>query len=228
MSDRNQGLPKRVAGCHHVYFIRHSAVNIGPNICYGQLDCDLKDTFANDLQHLQRYLSQLLVAPLNPHDASQLPYIISSPLTRCMKLAEGLQQQLTLKSTLQINHAFKEINFGQWEGRNWLDIGKDALDEWSNNVFDFNFPEGESARTFHQRVIKAWDQLQDTLLAQESAQTILVVTHAGVIRSIFADFLQIPLQHSLSLTIDPLSLSCLALKSQQPALSRCLCINQKI
>lgn len=228
MGDHNQELFKRVEGCHHIYFIRHSAVNINSNICYGQLDCDVKDSFENDLNDLHAHLTQLLSVALNNAEESQSPYIISSPLKRCVKLAEGLQQCLPIKKELQINDAFKEINFGLWEGCDWLDIGQDALDLWSQHLLDFNFPEGESARTFHLRVIKAWQKIMATLLLADTPQTLLIITHSGVIRSILADFLHIPMQHSLSLTIDPLSISCIALSPQQKLLSRCLGINQKI
>jgi alpha-ribazole phosphatase len=93
---------------------------------------------------------------------------------------------------------------------------------------DYTFPEGESARQFHARVIAQWQQLNQQLAQCQQAKTIIIVCHAGVVRSILADFLKMPLEHALTLQIDKLSVSTIKCVPTQTALSRCVGINQPI
>tara|TARA_R110001592_G_scaffold91428_1_gene267640 strand:+ start:3656 stop:4375 length:720 start_codon:yes stop_codon:yes gene_type:complete len=214
---------------HSIYLIRHGDVDVKPGTCYGQLDCDLSSSFDDDLLKLAEYFKFNLFAKTDGNEKVEAPFIISSPLIRCVKLAKGLKKYLDRSSQkqtkLQINDAFKEINFGQWEGESWQNIGQTQIQDWNNNLLDYTFPNGESARSFDLRIIDAWNVLQDQLAEQQTAQTVIIICHAGVIRSILCDFLQIPLQHSLSLNIDKMSLSCLNLVSTQAELSRCTGVN---
>ena len=214
---------------HSIYLIRHGDVDVKPGICYGQLDCDVSTSFENDLLKLAEYFTSKLSVKTDADEKVETPFIITSPLMRCVKLAKGLKTYLDnsaqKQTKLQINDAFKEIDFGQWEGKSWQNIGQTQIQNWNNNLLDFTFPNGESARRFDLRIIDAWNVLQDQLAEQQTAQTVIIICHAGVIRSILCDFLQIPLQHSLSLNIDKMSLSCLNLVSTQAELSRCTGVN---
>lgn len=217
---------------HQIYLVRHGDVDLSPDICYGQLDCNVTLSFENDLQKLTRYFERQLKIE-SGHDATVVsPIIISSPLTRCHQLAKGLTEHLNQKAhvfaTLQSNECLKEISFGEWEGNSWDTIGHDNIEEWNNNFFDYTFPEGESARAFFKRVVAAWNSLLSELAVKNEDQTIIIVSHAGVIRSILTCFLEMPLSHALTLTIDKMSVSCLTITPHQPALSRCLGINYSL
>ena len=135
---------------------------------------------------------------------------------------------------ITINEGFQEINFGDWEGLTWQGIGQQAIQDWSDDLLDYTFKNGESAREFDRRVIQAWDELQSKLnevsqvnqLSQGAhSKSVIMICHAGVIRSILSAFLHIPLQHSLSLKIDKMSVSCIDLVPEQAELSRCVGIN---
>ncbi|MDA7746108.1 histidine phosphatase family protein [Psychromonas sp.] len=212
---------------HHIYLLRHGDVDLAPDVCYGQLDCNVADSFDDELLKVKRYLVDN-VLPSGDCQIETMPEFITSPLKRCYQLADGLTSQLNGKSNLQTYDAFKEINFGSWEGINWVEIGKNKIDDWNENFIDFMFPEGESAGIFHERVMNGWHELLDDLAKQKQQQTFIIVTHAGVIRSILSDFLHIPLSHSLSLEINKLSISCLRINSHQNDLSRCVYINHTI
>jgi len=205
---------------HQVYLIRHGEVAISPDICYGQLDCDLTDSFENDVIALSDFIRR--------HQITGQSMIISSPLTRCLKLSRAAQKQVDEPLELKVNNDFQEINFGTWEGLTWDQIGKECLDEWSQNLLDFTFPEGESARTFDARVINAWKLLNEQLRQFTTKKVIFIVAHAGVIRSILSHFLHIPLAHALTLKIDKISVSQLQVVPNQPALSRCAGINKHL
>lgn len=211
---------------HHIFLVRHGDVDLASDICYGQLDCDVAESFEHDLSRLTKYFDVI-----NMGNGAN-PIIISSPLTRCYQLAKGLTKHLNeqtgVVATLQCNKGFKEINFGEWEGNDWQSIGQDNINEWNDNFFDYCFPKGESARTFFKRVEAAWDTLLADLAEEEVAQTIIIVSHAGVIRSILTRFLDIPLNHSLTLTIDKMSVSSVRVVPEQKLLSRCLQVNHPI
>ncbi|TEW55577.1 hypothetical protein E2R68_04095 [Psychromonas sp. RZ22] len=224
MSESMNSLPTT----HQLYLIRHGDVDLHPDICYGQLDCTIHGSFTKDISKLSHYIDKQILPSLSNFDT---PLIISSPLIRCQQLAQGLQahlKQQNQKVQLQAIEAFKEINFGQWEGLSWQEIGQDQIECWQEQVFDYVFPEGESAADFHQRVNTAWQQLLTTLNQHKKPQTIILVLHAGVIRSILTEFLHMPLQHSLSLKVDKMSVSHLAIVPSQLALSRCMSINLSI
>ena len=238
---------------HKIYLIRHGDVNVAADICYGQLDCAVTDSFDHDLLKLTDYVKTNVMNKLKVK-VNETPLIISSPLTRCLALADGLKLNLELELQidkevkvseysqrvcsnpieLQINEGFQEINFGDWEGLTWQDIGQQAIQGWSDNLLDYTFKNGESAREFDRREIQAWDELQSKLnevsqvnqLSQgPHSKSVIMICHAGVIRSILSAFLHIPLQHSLSLKIDKMSVSCIDLIPEQAELSRCVGIN---
>lgn len=241
---------------HSIFLVRHGDVDVPPGICYGQLDCSVTSSFNKDLQKLIDYFQthclfsdhqQQLQHQHHKEQKLDLPIIITSPLQRCAQLAEGLQtyfdnnysgskdvtskgsasKDATSKNAVQINQYFKEINFGQWEGQSWQSIGQKNIEEWNNDLLNFTFPDGESARSFDRRVINAWHALQQQLTEKTQTQQVIIICHAGVIRSILSDFLQIPLQHSLTLQIDKMSVSSLNLFPNQNALSRCTGINRQ-
>ena len=262
---------------HKIYLVRHGDVNVPSDICYGQLDCAVTDSFDGDLLKLTSYVKTNVMDKLK---VNEVPLIISSPLTRCLALAEGLKLNLELELEfhpekelkvsehsqgaffnpieLQINEGFQEINFGDWEGLTWQDIGQQAIQNWSDDLLDYTFKNGESARNFDHRVIQAWDELQSKLSGlnqvnslgnlnsldnlnslnslnklnnlnqasqEQQSKTIIIICHAGVIRSILSAFLHIPLQHSLSLKIDKMSVSSIDLVPAQAELSRCVGVN---
>ena len=59
--------------------IRHTSLQIEPGICYGQSDIDVAASFANEVANTKKKLVELTF------DA-----IYTSPLQRCVKLAEAL------------------------------------------------------------------------------------------------------------------------------------------
>ena len=216
---------------HQIYLVRHGEVNVPVGVCYGQLNCEVSAGFEAEQARLIDYFTTTSQLESMAHSS---PIIISSPLKRCVQLAQTLNQALesqadpTLQAQLHCNDAFKEINFGDWEGQSWQNIGQDKIESWNNDLIDYTFPNGESARSFDARVINAWDELKAQLARETSSKTIIIITHAGVIRSILSHFLHIPLQHSLLLNIDKLSISHLNLYPQFETLSRCMFVNKKL
>lgn len=141
-----------------VFLIRHPRPQVAPGICYGQLDLVAEDVAAT---------AAVLRAQLPPG----LP-LISSPLARCRALAEALHPAPRFAPGLM------EMNFGDWEGKRWDEIGVAALDTWAADLLHHAPPGGESAAMLQARSVATLDAL-----AAEGLAACVVVTHAGVMRA---------------------------------------------
>ncbi len=114
--------------------------------------------------------------------------VASSPLRRCCSFAAAWcgQQQ----AELRVDPAWAEYDFGAWEGLSADQIERDwpgALDAFYRDPERSPPPNGESYRQFNRRVQTAWD----ALLTEHAGTKILVVSHAGVVRSLFSHCLQL-------------------------------------
>lgn len=141
-----------------VFLIRHPRPQIAAGICYGQFDVPALDV-------------EQTAAMLRAQLPTDLP-LISSPLQRCRALAEALHPCPRFEPGLM------EINFGEWEGKHWDEIGAQALDAWAADLLHHAPPGGESAAMLQERVIASFDAL-----AAEGLVACVVVTHAGVMRA---------------------------------------------
>jgi len=125
--------------------------------------------------------------------------IISSPATRCATFAKERAKQSNTK--LIINKTFQEMDFGDWIGKSTDSIWQDdkALFEqlWQSPE-RFIAPNGESVTDFSNRI----QQGLDVLLKQYENQSILLLTHAGVIRSILSVALEISPISALKVNVD--------------------------
>lgn len=207
---------------HNIYLVRHGDVDIAPDICYGQFDCSVNSqTFPTESKKLINHFANGLLDNGNNR-------IITSPLARCFLMAEKMQMEIKGLDDLVCNDGFREIHFGDWEGESWSKIDRELIDSWNNNFLSFTFPNGESAQTFYLRIVQAWRTLLKELANCGEQQNVIVISHAGVIRGILADFLQVPLKHSLSLKVDKLSVSHISYVPEQESLSRCQLMNLPI
>jgi len=156
-----------------LYLIRHTTPAIAPGVCYGQADVDVAATFFDELQAVRSKISDL--APVATY---------SSPLSRASKLASGLQLGEPAHDA-----RLMELDFGDWELRAWEEIPRAHLDQWGHAYTDIAPPGGETFTELHRRATAC---LQD-LKCRHSGQDVVVVTHAGVIRAMLADVLNLPL-----------------------------------
>ena len=152
-------------GASNLWLARHAKPLIEEGVCYGQLDVPA------DSDATAACASQLV--KILPHGTQ----IISSPLQRCEQLTHvllGLRPDLASKTDPRL----MEMNFGQWEGLRWDDIGAVAIDAWVSDFCYHRPGGGESVRQFMQRVALVWDE---TALSGDGPT--LWITHAGVIRA---------------------------------------------
>jgi alpha-ribazole phosphatase len=160
--------------------IRHAAVAVDAGVCYGASDVPL----AGDAQHEAASIAARL-ATLGVRAPQR---IATSPLTRCASIAEALS--VTHGHAPHEDARLAEMNFGAWEQQRWDEIERAQIDAWAANFEHARDHGGESVAQFDARV-STWFE---TLDAKEKA-TIWTVTHAGVIRTIAARALGMPLAH---------------------------------
>jgi broad specificity phosphatase PhoE len=107
----------------------------------------------------------------------------SSPLARCRQTADAIAGPLPVR----LDTDLREIDFGRWENRTFADVAAaepDMVARWAEYDPAFAFPGGESLESFQARVSHAAGRL-----AGDPAGTVLVVSHAGVIRALVCHYL---------------------------------------
>jgi alpha-ribazole phosphatase len=165
-----------------IYLIRHTAVHNPGKLCYGQSDIALSPDWEQHFYALKQKLGQ------QTEDA----VFYSSPYKRCTQLAGFLSDNKFL-----IDERLSEMHFGEWEQCAWTDIDQSVLNLWMADFVNYKVPGGENFEAMHARCSQFWDEL-----IQQSVVKAAIITHAGVIRSILAYVLNIPLDKIFSLEID--------------------------
>ena len=159
-----------------IYLVRHTETVCAKGICYGQSDVDIAEPFESIFENI---VTQL------PEEA----ILFSSPLQRCTTLAKYIQDNITTIS-YQEDKRLIEMNFGDWEMKNWNDILPEQLNPWMEDFVHIPASNGESFVELHQRV---GDFLAD-LNSKEINKPVIVVCHAGVIRSFLCHQSALPLK----------------------------------
>ncbi|WET01425.1 alpha-ribazole phosphatase [Flavobacterium sp. YJ01] len=166
-----------------IYLVRHTETICKKGICYGQSDVNIAEPFD---EIFNRIVSEL------PEEAA----IFSSPLKRCAILAKHIQQNIKVIS-YQEDNRLKEMNFGDWELKTWNEIPPEELNPWMEDFVNIRALNGESFTELHERV-------GDFLLAkiQKTNHPIIIVSHAGVIRSILCHQTSLPLKDAFNNKVD--------------------------
>ncbi|WP_176050644.1 alpha-ribazole phosphatase [Burkholderia sp. BCC1644] len=165
-----------------VVLIRHPAVGVEPGICYGRSDVPLAAPADAGAQAVRAHLSAR-GAPLPGQ-------VWTSPLTRCVSVADRLAQACDVP--LRCDAGWQEMDFGAWEMQRWDDIDRAALDAWAADLMHACSHGGESVARFVERIARQVDAV-----AQFDGPQ-WIVTHAGVIRAFASHVLRVPLETMLS------------------------------
>ncbi|GAB1856569.1 alpha-ribazole phosphatase [Flavobacteriaceae bacterium MHTCC 0001] len=164
-----------------IYLVRHTTPTIKKGICYGQSDLDLAMSWKDEFITV----------------ASNLPFadtatIISSPLKRCALLAQNLG------NTIVYDNRLKELNFGDWELKNWNEISEKELTSWMQDFVNVQVPNGESYTQLASRVFSFFEAIK----VSKVYKTVVIVTHAGPIRALLSKLLDMPLKDSFKIKIN--------------------------
>lgn len=162
-----------------IYLVRHTETICEKGICYGQSDVGLKEPFLEQFESIRAQI---------PNGA----IVYSSPLKRCVQLADFLASSITTDFRLM------EMGFGDWEMKKWDAIPETDFTPWMNDFVNVSVPNGESFVDLHHRVTDFWKEK----IILNSAEKIVIVTHAGVIRSILCAISDLPLKDAFMNKVD--------------------------
>ncbi|WP_028207755.1 alpha-ribazole phosphatase [Paraburkholderia nodosa] len=158
--------------------IRHPAVAVDAGVCYGASDVPLAGDATQQAASIAGRIAALGVR--------EPQRIETSPLTRCASVAAALGRPRGY--TPQADACLAEMDFGAWEMQRWDAIERAQIDAWAANFEHAREHGGESVAQFDARVSGWFDALD----AREKS-TVWAVTHAGVIRTVTARALGVPL-----------------------------------
>ena len=161
-----------------LFVIRHTEVQNPNNLCYGNYDISLKPNY----EHKSKIFFENL-----PNDLDQ---IYSSPSKRCTDLLD------LHNLNFNIHNDLRELDFGDWEGKKWDDIDQTDLNYWMEDYVNRSPKNGEKMIDLYKRSIEFTYKLVELDL-----QKILLVTHAGVIRSLISEALSINLNQIFNIAV---------------------------
>ncbi|GAA4772513.1 MULTISPECIES: alpha-ribazole phosphatase [Flavobacterium] len=161
-----------------VYLVRHTETVCPKGVCYGQADVELLEPYLHQFEEIKKQLP-----------AEALFY--SSPLQRCTILANYLST-----SNYNVDRRLMEMNFGSWELQNWDDIPSEEIDPWMKDFVNVNVPSGESFVELYNRVLSFIEE------KKEDTSSLVIVTHAGVIRSFLCKQMSLDLKDAFSNKVD--------------------------
>lgn len=131
-----------------------------------------------------------LLAKNFPSD--KLDAIYSSDLSRAMETAGFVADRFNIK--VNPEPAFREMNFGDWEGLTYKEISarwQGEMEQFLKRPDILKVPNGENFPSLQQR---ATTKLYE-LIAKHDGQIIAVTAHGGVLRTLLADALEMPLKN---------------------------------
>lgn len=113
-------------------------------------------------------------------------HILSSPLLRCREFATELSEKTG--APLSVAEGFKEICFGDWEGKTREQVEQEYGDHQANfwrDAENLAPPNAETIQDFYQRIGDSWQHWSEQLAGQK----VLLVCHGGVIRMVLGHVL---------------------------------------
>ena len=130
--------------------------------------------------------------------------IYSSPQPRTTQTAAAVAGRRRLK--VNVMPAFDEIDFGDWTGREFAGLeGDPQWRDWNEHRGSARVPGGEAFADVQQRAVLGIEQLR----VRHPERTVLVVSHADVIKAIVGTALGMSLDLLERFEISPASVSVL-------------------
>lgn len=144
---------------------RHPRAMGAAGRCIGRTDLAVDPRRAKRLAHRLRAQAR----------RQGLPRVVwTSPLQRCAQVGRWLRRW---GWTHRIDPRLRELDFGDWDGRAWASIPREAVDAWVSDFAVHRPGGGESLSDLLER-------LRGFVEAQRDAAPRLIVTHAGVMQAL--------------------------------------------
>jgi len=162
------------------------------------------------LNELGRRQAERLVERL---DGVRIDTIVSSPLERCRETAAPLAK--ARGRAVDVGRAWIEVGYGEWTGRSISQLRRTKL--WRRVMFapsNVRFPGGESLLEVQGRAVDATLDIA----ARHARGTVVVVSHADVIRLLVAHVAGMHADHLQRLSIDTASITAISISDGFPRL----------
>jgi alpha-ribazole phosphatase len=150
-----------------VTLVRHPRPLIDPGICYGRLDIPIHPDGIADIDRLAA--DAACVGAMR---------LWTSPARRCLILAEAIADRMGIPPIT--DPRLRELDFGDWEGKAWDDIPRQALDDWAADPGGFPLPGGESGNQLVERLEGFHAEIC------RNGQDCVIVSHGGPLKVLIA------------------------------------------
>jgi broad specificity phosphatase PhoE len=174
--------------------VRHAAAEeAARGRCYGSLDVGLSTH------------GRLQCAALADSLVSEpVAVVVASPRVRALETAVAIAEPHGLE--VGVEPDLRELDFGELEGRAYDEIAASLPDlyaAWMTRPTEVRFPGGESYYDLKARSLAAVAALRSS----HDGETVVAVTHGGVVRAVLGDVLGIPDERIFRLSVEPASIS---------------------
>lgn len=153
-----------------LHLVRHTSVKVEAGVCYGQSDVPLSESFALEARAVREHLASLLM--------EAIPEVYSSPLSRCLRLAEYCGY-----TEVRLEPRLLELNFGAWELQRFDEIDDPNLNLWYEDYIFTRPTDGESWAEQCFRVSEWLTDLAGKIQTADSDRVVVAFAHAGVLRA---------------------------------------------
>lgn len=169
------------------------------------------------LDELGREQADRVAARFESH---RIEAIYSSPLSRCLELAETVARRHGLE--VVVDERLREIDLGRWDGElveRIIEMDGDLIKRWTKDPLT-EIPGGESLQSVQERAMEWYHEATGA----HPEGMILASSHGGPIRAILAGVIGLPLSNIFRLTVDLASVSVL---NAMGKLSNLECLNDR-
>ncbi len=179
-----------------LYLVRHGETAGNTQMRY--LGTSDEPLTANGMQQARQVAGALSQVPIHS--------IVSSPMRRAEKTAAAIRDACGVE--LRLDPRLAEGSFGSWEGLTRAEVlklgSRDAqmLARWESDP-SFPPPGGESIENLQKRTV----QLVEELRTEFPDSSVALISHVGPIKALIAAAMEIPLQASRRLFLDPCTIS---------------------
>jgi len=188
--------------------VRHAEASHADGRCIGHTDLPLSDRGRQSLVPLVTATGALADALRSPDGSAIETTVMSSDLLRARDTAAAVASAFALP--LVVDARLREMDFGAWDGRNWheLEMTEGAsLREWMAQWTQHAPPGGETVAALAARVDGVFDTIREM-----PYDTVVVVSHAGWIRTALCTLRNIPFTKMFDIPVDHLSVTMVELQ----------------
>lgn len=164
----------------NLIFIRHGQTDLNYKRAYqGRINTSINQ---NGIKHAKELKNKL--------KKFNIDKVYTSPLKRAKETLNIVLEDKNIDFVME-DRRIEEIDFGVWDTIQYEKVNinyKKEYKEFLNDYENFTFPKGESFKDFYNRC----SDFLDDIIDPNSNETVLVVTHGGVIRAFLCYILKLP------------------------------------